>query len=121
LHLPAYDLQLSMCEGLEKSSVVLVCADDLYQNKPNCMFELREAYRKGKMILLVTLKGDVFAWASPEMKEKCDIANKIFVDMSDVAQQDWGRDDGNNMYLYSYSVLFIHHSILFIHHSVLFI
>lgn len=98
MHLSGYDLQLSMSEGLEKSSVVLVCADDLYQNKPNCMYELREAYRMGKMILLVTLKGDVFTWASPEMKEKCDIANKMFVDMGDVAQQDWGRDDGKNMH-----------------------
>lgn len=86
-----------MSQGLANSSVMLLCADDLYQTKPNCLFELREAYRMGKIILLVTLKEDVFSWASPEMKDKCNIIGKMFVDISAVAQLDWGRDDGKSV------------------------
>ena len=34
-----------MSEGIINSKIVLVCANSVYQGRPNCMFELREAAR----------------------------------------------------------------------------
>ena len=107
LYNPGFDLKQSMSQGLANSSVMLLCADELYQTKPNCLYEMREAFRMGKIILLVTLKGDVFTWASPEMKDKCDIVGKMFVDISAVAQLDWGQDDGNSIYITLYLTTYI--------------
>ncbi len=46
-----YDLKKSMKDGIEKSTVVLVCLNQTYENRENCMFELKHASHEKKTIV----------------------------------------------------------------------
>lgn len=46
-----YNLDNSMKEGIDNSTVVLVCLDKKYEDSKNCMFELSEAKKRSKTIV----------------------------------------------------------------------
>ena len=74
-----YDLQHSMRAGIANSKVVVVCASKEYQKRPNCMFELDEARRAGKLVVVLVIDENIFNWANVEMKTKCELSTKMFV------------------------------------------
>lgn len=91
------NIQQSMYNGVRKSSVVLICLNKDYQNRPNCMFELNEAYAASQdpslnvKIVLLVLEKDVFTWATPDVKTKCNLQYNMFVDISGVYEPSHGR------------------------------
>ena len=74
-----YDLQNSMRAGIANSKAVVVCASREYQSRPNCLFELEEAKKMGKLVIILVIDENIFSWASDDFKAKCDIKTKKFV------------------------------------------
>ena len=74
-----YDLQHSMRNGIANSKAVVVCASKEYQTRRNCMFELDEARKLNKLIIVLVIDEEIFQWATDEMKDKCDLSSKMFV------------------------------------------
>ena len=94
-----WDLQASMKKGISKSKVMLVCFDALYQSRPNCMFELKEAAKlqsvKEYPIILLVLQPNLTDWISMECKELCQVDKKLYIDISKVASLPLGN--GNDL------------------------
>ena len=69
------DISKAMSEGIINSKIVLVCANSVYQGRPNCMFELREAARlyPDKIVTLLVEGHDMKA-----SKISCLSQNKIW-------------------------------------------
>ena len=87
-----YDLKKSMVDGISKSKMVLACVNSTYQNRENCMFELREANRLNKPIISLVIEENPFQWASNELKKICEFQSKMFVDISSVVSLNWEND-----------------------------
>ena len=90
-----WDLTKSMNDGVKHSKVMLACVDKGYQDRPNCMLELRAA----KVVVLTEGNpiswGSVVGWANDEMKDLCDFQKKMFVDLSKLAEDPgWTTVDG---------------------------
>jgi pullulanase/glycogen debranching enzyme len=90
-----YDIALSMKDGINKSEVIIICANNLYQSRPNCMFELREAVKNDKKIIALFIEENPFVWANDELKTLAKIDTNMFVDLSEIAKLDW--DNNNNI------------------------
>ena len=95
----AYDLQRSMRQGIERSSVVLACINKTYEQRPNCVFELQEAVKANKPIITLNIeKEGPFAWAGKntthgDLMELCSLKTKFFVDIGALAcRPDWTTD-----------------------------
>ena len=54
-----FDLKGSMVEGIARSKVVVVCLNRFYMTRPNCLFELQQAYDMGKTIMLLAIEARV--------------------------------------------------------------
>lgn len=85
------DLKAAMTEGIANSSVFVVFLNSTYQTRPNCMYELREAKRLNKTIITVIL--DPYptgpnGWANEEILEICELASKMYVDVSSLRLSD---------------------------------
>jgi serine/threonine protein kinase len=82
-----HNMEESMRQGIERSTVVVACVSRHYQTRPNCMFELKEATICNKPILLLSLESDLMSWASDELKQLCQLNknrnNSTIVDESD--------------------------------------
>jgi serine/threonine protein kinase len=89
-----HNLEQSMKDGIDSSKVVLVCANSLYQERQNCMYELREAHKKGKSIVTLAIEKNPFAWANEELKLLCDLQKTMFVDIGEVAEMNWDSENG---------------------------
>jgi hypothetical protein len=90
-------LDQSMINGIRNSKIVLICLDEIYQTRQNCLFELDEAFKAQQdpdidvKIVTLVLSKDVFIWASPEVQLKCDLSKTMFFDISKVYEPDHGR------------------------------
>jgi hypothetical protein len=82
--------------GILKSKVVVACVSQTYQESAHCMFELREARNLGetKPIVTLVLEDDPFGWVNPELSELCQVTSNMFVNIGQLANQDWDSDDG---------------------------
>ena len=100
-----WDLTKSMNDGVKRSKVMLACVDKGYQDRPNCMLELRAAKAlvdPVKPVVVVLTEGNptswgttVVGWANDEMKDLCDFQKKMFVDLSKLAgDPGWTADGG---------------------------
>ena len=99
-----WDLTKSMNDGVKRSKVMLACVDKGYQDRPNCMIELRAAKAlvdPVKPVVVVLTEGNpiswgsVVGWANDEMKDLCDFQKKMFVDLSKLAEDPgWTAVDG---------------------------
>jgi hypothetical protein len=88
-----HDLDGSMKCGIQNSNVVLVCLNKAYQERVNCMKELRWAASFGKEMVVLVIEKDVFTWANDEVKGLCKLSTKMFVDISDLADCNWQDKD----------------------------
>jgi hypothetical protein len=75
-----HDIKESMAQGIAQSKVVLVCLSKTYVTRPNCLFELREAARQGRSIVVLLLDG-IEGW-----KENITHDNKLIEEISDICQ-----------------------------------
>jgi serine/threonine protein kinase len=89
-----YNLQTSMIDGIAKSDVILVCANQNYQNSPNCMFELNEAKRQNKKIVTLIIEENPFSWAKDELKLLTNMSSRMFVDVGQISTFSWDTEDG---------------------------
>lgn len=93
------NIQQSMIDGIKNSKVVLVCLDQTYQTRANCLFELEEAFKAENdpsvdvTIVALVIDKDIFSWANDEIKNKCNLQYKMFLDISKVYEPDDGRWD----------------------------
>ena len=85
-----YDIQKSMCRGIENSTVTIACVNAHYQTRPNCMWELRHARSAGvdKPVLAVFLDEDPrgSSWANDEVKDLCRVDTHLFFDLGRLAR-----------------------------------
>jgi hypothetical protein len=88
-----HDLDGSMKGGISNSNIVLVCLNKSYQERPNCMKELRWAVSFAKEIVVLVIEKDVFSWANEEVKCLCKLSTKMFVDISDLSTLSWEGGD----------------------------
>jgi serine/threonine protein kinase len=103
-----FDLDSSMREGIEKSEVVLCCANSLYQSRSNCMFEVEQAVAKKKTVVAVLLENPFQnnSWATTrgpvpvdsKLSDALAFKKKLFVDISAEATKDKYRavEDGGD-------------------------
>ena len=56
-----WNLEKSMNDGVKRSSVMLACVDKGYQDRPNCMLELRAAKALVRAINHITQKQSLFS------------------------------------------------------------
>ena len=93
-----WDLNKSMNDGIKRSTVMLACVDKGYQDRPNCMLELRAVKaltNPVKPVVVVLTEGNPGGWATDEMKDLCDFQKKLFVDLSTLAgDSGWTAVDG---------------------------
>lgn len=92
-----YDLQKSMREGIANSDVVVACISTTYQDSKNCMFELNETLHMTptKSVIALVTEPMPFNWANDELKTKCQLSTKMFVDLSELATEyDWMAENG---------------------------
>jgi hypothetical protein len=92
-----YDLQKSMRDGIANSTVVVVCLNRLYMSRENCMFELKEAYKTGKRIIVFAIEPNVFDWinGNAECKAMCDVSAHMLCDAGVVAvKAGWEAEAG---------------------------
>ena len=92
-----FDLEASMKGGVARSKVVVACVDSGYQDRPNCMLELRHARSLSppKTVVTVITQPDIMTWGSPELKSLCGVPGKAVLDISGSAALDgWDALDG---------------------------
>ena len=93
-----YDLVASMESGVARSKVVLACVDSGYQDRPNCLLELKHASRElspPKTIVTVITQPDIMSWGSPDLISMCGVPAKPVLDISGSAALDgWDSLDG---------------------------
>ena len=92
-----FDLVASMKGGIARSAVVVACVDNGYQDRPNCMLELRHArgLSPPKTVVTVITQPDIMTWGSPEIKSLCDLPAQPVLDISESAALDgWDSLDG---------------------------
>ena len=92
-----FDLVASMKGGVARSKVVVACVDSGYQDRPNCMLELRHAcdLSPPKTVLTVITQPDIMTWGNPELKSLCGVPAKPVLDISGSAALDgWDTLDG---------------------------
>jgi serine/threonine protein kinase len=87
------DIIESMNTGIENSSVVLACVNSIYQNRQNCMFELKESNSKKKPILTLIIESNPFSWANDEVKLLCGLSSTMFVDFSNLSELPWDDEE----------------------------
>ena len=83
-----FDLEASMKNGIDKSSVFLACLDSGYQQRPNCMLELKHARASSqppKPVVTIFLEEGPMDWASDDIKTLCDVQRTMYVDFSSLA------------------------------------
>jgi hypothetical protein len=80
-----YDLQSSMTNGVNKSTIFLACINETYQKSKNCCYELAAAATARKPIVVLSTQSDPFRWADNNIKSVCDMSNKKFVDIGAIA------------------------------------
>jgi len=85
-----WDLRKSMRDGIQTSTVVLVCVNSTYEARPNCMFELRETRRlcaDKPVVGLLTERMWGGTWVpGDEIKTLLRTADSMFCDISNGAQ-----------------------------------
>ena len=92
-----FDLVASMKGGIARSKVVVACVDSGYQDRPNCMLELRHArdLSPPKTVVTVITQPDIMTWGSPELKSLCGVPTNPVLDISGSAALDgWDSLDG---------------------------
>lgn len=91
-----HDLSKSMSAGIEKSKAVVVCANKNYQNRPNCMYELKEARRLHKTVFVLLVDPDekIFEWATDDMKDLCRVRTTMFHGVGNYSKYDWSLNAG---------------------------
>ena len=82
-----HDLNKSMEEGVEKSTVVLACVDTDYQKRPNCMLELLHAHKvvkegkhRTKTIIGVLMENDIgwgANWGAQKLKDIIELKDLL--------------------------------------------
>lgn len=102
-----YNLQDSMRNGIKRSTIVLACLNNTYQDRPNCMFELRETARLHPNKPIVALVLEVLSgpptkrmWAnkmapvSQELEGLAKFSTLMYCDISGVAKNPlWANPD----------------------------
>ena len=71
--------------------------DSGYQNRPNCMLDLRYAHSLSppKTVVTVITQPDIMTWGSPELKSLCGLpANPVFDISWSAALDGWDSLDG---------------------------
>ena len=104
VHHMGYDLVKSMQEGIENSTVVLVCVDSKYQKRDNCMLELRHAHKvvtqrghRTKCIIGVMMEDGIDRganWGTNEVKDILGTKGKMFVNLHELNSPAWEDPDG---------------------------
>ena len=79
---------------LKESKVFVACVNRAYQANTQCMRELRRAAtRYKKFVITVSIEPDIESWASPELREYCNLSGSQFIDISNVSALPWDRDE----------------------------
>lgn len=96
-----FDLPQSMKDGIANSTIFLCCIDELYQTRPNCLLELDEAVRLKKTIVTIPLDSNFFVWSTADIRLKCQILTKMFIDISKITSNSPNNldDNGKNWYI----------------------
>jgi hypothetical protein len=111
-----HDLVKSMSEGINRSTVVLICASQAYQNSDYCMFELNQAVEKRKPIVTMLIEENQETWARDSFTMKTgletienfiamnttttnttntsNVTNNNVIDSRHLASKSWSDDDG---------------------------
>jgi serine/threonine protein kinase len=99
-----HDMVKSMSEGIENSSVVLVCASQAYQSSAYCMFELQSSISLQKPVVTLLTERDALSWATDDFSQLCGLnpntnrgKNQAIVDISSLVNEDWGSEEGVSM------------------------
>jgi hypothetical protein len=85
-----YDFKKSMQDGIANSRVVLVCLNQHYLTRSNCIFELKEASKQNKVIIPLILEDKFLlnlADVSGDPISILDFSNKMFVDIGGYAEK----------------------------------
>ena len=103
-----YDLDKSMRDGVQNSTVVLACVDPEYQRRPNCMLELRHAHKcvteelgqhRTKAILGVMMQDGVGwgeNWGTDELQDILNTQGKMFVQLHELGNlPGWGDQESS--------------------------
>lgn len=80
-----YDLQASMRNGVNKSTIFLACINEIYQKSTNCGFELEAALSMGKPVVVLCTQSDPFVWSKEPLKSRCKLSNNMFVNIGETA------------------------------------
>jgi serine/threonine protein kinase len=79
-----HDLEECMIDGIEHSKVILVCLNSHYATRESCLFELREAKKRNKIIIALLIEPGIEMIVN-EATELCQIGKKRYVDIGTVA------------------------------------
>jgi serine/threonine protein kinase len=88
-----HDLEESMIKGIENSKVTLVCLNRHYATRENCLFELREAKKRNKIIIALLIEPGIEMIVN-EATELCEVKKKRYVDIGSIAtKEEWEKSD----------------------------
>jgi hypothetical protein len=92
-----HNMVKSMSDGVQNSSVILVCASEAYQNSNYCMFELKESYTLKKPILTIVIQENPLSWASEKYCELCTLKSNQYIDISKYSTEiNWNINDNES-------------------------
>lgn len=86
-HHMEHKMDKSMTSGVAGSDVFLACVSKLYQQSDNCIFELSEAYKSNKPIIVLVLDEKPHSWMTETMKDMCNLKSNLFIDISGFYRQ----------------------------------
>ena len=86
-----HDLIQSMIHGIESSKIVLICLNHLYLSRENCLFELREAHKRNKILVILLIEPKM-QQVSHEALDLCQLKRKLYVDIGELASLSYWYD-----------------------------
>jgi serine/threonine protein kinase len=86
------DMRTSVIEGVQNSSVFLCFLSKSYQDSSACMFELEEAKKKSKPIVVVVVDENSLDWANQIVKSAVDLAGYKYTDISSLTSDPFWAD-----------------------------
>mmetsp|Transcript_5198 Transcript_5198/g.7998 ORF Transcript_5198/g.7998 Transcript_5198/m.7998 type:complete len:1640 (-) Transcript_5198:13-4932(-) len=80
-----YNLERSMVEGIQNSTVFMACINRTYQCREFCRKELQWALDYKKPIVVLVTEEDPSTWANSEIMSSCRLIDRLYVDLSSLA------------------------------------